>query len=524
MLLLPLSGCLGGGSAKGFDAVAAPKWSAGHSWTYRLSQSVSESVGRVQPTTEGQETSLVLTVINTTEPLEGEPAYYVSAEHEGGEYLDHPFFDGSLLAYAQSNLNVIARGHDSPLLAVPQSMPVDGSLSEPQSGDPCEGRPRIDKVDAEETLPAPAFPLASDGTERGTWGAVGDGFAFDYVLRVEGMKTVEVLAGDFEAVHVSLDMSPSAAVSEDTFTAFRVHADYWYSPLVENFVRIDLTASAAGGLGEERGTFRFESRAEVADFDLAIMDESPAPVLNAPHTQELGGLRIVSDVRLDQNVATEPLVARFALEATPGDAYYGGPIESVGTFGEPPYDPATHSVYWRVSGPTRFHGPVGYSVTTRQSETLQYTFHAAGHYSISAEVRPLVCGQPWLGSAYGTATPYWEKTWTVEIDPGPAHTIHLDDFHIEAYPSSTKLTWTKAGDATPLDGGHVRLTDPYQRTHRTSNGDANILRSLPGDWKIDWEAYGFETGFDGVATPVVGDDVRVTLRIDYDSPYGHVHF
>lgn len=512
---VPLSGCFDG-SAKAFDVIAAPVWSAGHTWTYEVTSSSSGSYGEddyVEEIDEESSDRVVLSVFNTTEPLDGEAVYYAQVESEDS-YVDHPFFSSQIVAYSQSTLAVTGTGYDyHTIYAEPEIAysRVGGPYPDSTYDDPCANRGRINADDEHDSLPVGQFPL-SKGTVRGQWSPSGeDDFAFDYVLRVEGMEAIETKAGRFEAVPIIVDMTPTilGGANQD-FTAFRIHGEYWYAPAVEQYVRMDLTATASGGFAGERGSFHYTSNAELLDYDLAQSLGRPAPfaVSNAPVPYV--PMQIVTDQTFPQNAAEGPIKAKFALAAGQSSGYMYMDDNELPIVAFPPtvpYDAANYTVSWRIHSSDYSDG----EYATGEGDVFEYEFPTAGRFSIQAYLNPRVCGAGHQSTYYGTITNYWEKEWTVNVEPGLAHTIPVDHFPVSAFPAQTLLEWT-VGERE-LDRGNVIFTNPFGESMTATEGDGNAF-FVSGDWKLDWDAYGAPSPTTG--TPVIGDDVTIRLRLDYD--------
>jgi hypothetical protein len=516
LLVLPVSGCLGSGTGKAFDSVAVPVWSAGHSWTYQVGQSSSEpGDGGSGAQTESHETRVTQTVFNTTEPLEGSPVYYVRTSTDDGKFVDDPFLAGGIIAYEQSDLRVVGHGWDDGTSA-PHAVPVSHGSGDlpPPPADPCEGRGHIEPTSDDVSFPGPAFPLRAGSTDRGTWGEGGDeGPRFDYVLRVEGVETIEVPAGTFDAIHVSVDMSPALGDGTQEFLSFHVRGDSWYAPAVENYVRTEFVASATSGFTGRMESYSFESHTALASYVLGEVPESPAPAAYGAYPAMMPSYEIVSDIRLPQNVADGPVTARFALAKSEGQPGVG--VRSVEAFPPPlPFDGDKYTVYWRVT-PGDF-----VQMSAGTGLVYERVFDRAGTFAVFADVRPLDCGLPAAGTAVTRGSNYWERSWSVAVDAGLPRQITIDTFPVESMATTATLAWSTKG--TGLDEGYATLTDPQGHAHKGSQGTSNPVWYGPGTWRIEWQAQGKELAY-GTATPVVGDDVTLRLRIDYeDAPFHFV--
>ena len=517
---LPFAGCLGAGSSKSFDPIPAPAWSAGNTWTLDSTESMSASGFGEDEGGEERTTSIVLRVFNTTEPFQGEPAYFVDVDGSDPE-VENPFIEGSMLAYSQDDLRLLGRGADSLYPeAVPLTSPHGGfhdgysPVDEASYVDPCEGRGRIEAVDESDMFPTPAFPLAAHDSRRGTWRpGHEDGPSFDYVMRVEGREGVNVPAGHFDAIHMSFDMLTTDDGSEEAFGSFRVHGDYWYAPEVRYYARMMLTATMSQGFAESGpGAFTFVSDVQLTSYDLATEAATPAPIAFEPGGADYRAYEIVSDVNVPGNVGEGPVEVRFALtDATP--SRYDSVVRSSPAFPPAvPYDAEAAEVHWTL------RSMYGTPFAVGTGPVFAHTFDRPGRFSIQADVRPRTCGALAPSSAYGGLYHNWEKTWDVIVEPAAQRSLGLGTFPFELYPSDSSIKWTNEG--LGIDGGYATITDPYGREYRTGNGD-KIHQKLPastGDWRLDWHPTGPQT-YLGSDLPPVGDEIRLTLRLDYSSEY-----
>lgn len=506
-----LAGCAfpGGGVGKAFDAIPAPVWSAGYSWTYGVvasSQETSFEGGEFDGDSDTQTVRATFTVVNTSTVVLGEPVYVVKVDQS----LDHPMFQGQWQAYTQRGLGLAAIGYD---------FEREIREEEPSSFDACRGTQPMVPVPPGERFPMLPFPLDDDATARGSWG-FDEPFVFEYEIQVHGMVSVKVPAGEFEAVYVTTDLRPRPPVEfqqdpDFPIFNFRIRTEQWYSPDVRFFVKNVVAASAEASAGSE-GSFRFAYRSamELEDFSLQAGPEGDVPEVATPEPREpvavpYRSYRVVSDQRFPVNVADGPVAARFGLEDA-GPRPPDGPPRVVHGDAVPEgldFDHEKHRVVWTVES---WNGG-GYERFEDSGDVLAFTFTRGGKFAMRAEIRPLECGGPYLGSAFGEVSTYWEKTFRIDGQLGPQRVVSVGEFPVEEGAFWGRATWTAQPTiAVVADRGHPVFRSPDGRSQAApsgSPGEAGFNPYPAGLWKVDWDT----------EAVTLGDDFDLTVLVSYDN-------
>lgn len=531
------SGCVlptGGGSVKEFDPIEVPAWETGYSWTYRATRSFHASGtydGRSESQSESDTQDVTLRVFNTTQPVFDEAVYYVRSSQE----LYHPFLRGTVQALTQSDLALAAYGYMPDIVALSSAEPTPASsgavaYSQPMVVrgpiGPCSGVPPLTYVPDDARFPLLDFPLDDGQSFSGRFSAEpGDPFTLRYVSRVRGLVDVTVPAGTFPAVYVTqtmeADLPPEFGGERSGFDV-RLRAEHWYSPDVRYLAKslITFTGSMPDFDGGASSSIRMVMNLELVSFDLTVGPDEPAPPVQEYESYadvyfEPAPYRIVTDTMFPINVAEGSATARFALQPYGNDGRFHespGAIEVVGELPPAPdFNHSSHHVVWTVTN----WGSGGSPSPASEGDVLTFEFDRGGVYEIHAEIQPIQCGGYWLGSAHATVAAFWEKTFQIPIDAGLPRVLQVGKFPVEPGASSGFASWSfQPAVATNLDRGHPLFYAPDGRVQSRSAGNVRQIEFSPhppGGWSLGWDT----------ETVTVGDDVRLTLRINYDHGYAY---
>lgn len=513
------AGCLvGGGDGKGFDSISVPSWSAGYAWTYateeRFSSSGGSDFGDGDRSNKGH---VSFEVFNTAEPLAGEAVYYLKSTGK----LDHPLWGSDIFALTQDDLALAGTGSElMHLMAVPAYPHGDGVYTDDYE-DPCAARGTIDPTSPEEAFPAPDFPLEQGRNVRGMWSMDGDddGFGLQWVMRTHGLRSVTVPAGRFDAVLVTLDMTPGMLLRDQESMGgdFKIHAEYWYAPAVKYFAKMSITATVADI--EEMGSYEFRSVAELSEFDLTSAPATPAPFAqtNMPKTNRV---EVVSDTTFPVNLADGPVQAKFGLADGGADAHYQYRLEKAqGVPATSPLDPKEQEVVWSIL-------QNGREVLRSVGPTVDVKLDEIGGYSIAADIRPVVCGVAWRSMLRPSADTTWSKTYTRHFDPGVADLIKLESLPTQDDTLDATVSWTMTAPMSSyLSGGSPRFVDPSGTAHQLGGDTSGATFQLaPGAWTLAWQEEG-PTVYALSAPVTAGGDLSLTLTLQrpFSPPYYPSH-
>lgn len=516
-LSLFVAGCVQGNTAKAIDPTAAPVWEAGYTWTYDVISSSHESVvesGRVDGDTDRNREVVTVTVFNTTTTLLGEDVYYVRLSQS----VDHPLFEGTIQALTKDSLSIAGRAWNDHYAkpAPPRPVAVSDDLTyavPPEPYNPCDGVVTIYPTPPEERFPALRFPLDDGNTWTDEILEPEDDFvSFHYTGRTHGLVEVTVPAGTFSAIYATVDLVPVLPDEAEQYGEFkfRAKAEYWYSPDAQNLVKSLVSFSGQASMRGEPQSFQFgyTSTMSLRSYNLEAGPDEPAPMVqeDGARYEPTRGWEIVADKPVPLNVADGPRPVTFALAASDhGPPRYDGQPRVATPLPSSGLDPEAHRIYWRLLPDYE-----SWNFVDGFGDTFTYNFTDGGAYRIEANVQPLKCGGSWLGSAQTSVATFWEKTYKVAMDLGLPRTVEVGRFPVVQGAREGKVAWTMTpASVTLLDNGRPILYEPSGRTvapaGASTSGSFPFTPYATGSWRLVWES----------SRPTVGDDVSLTLRVEY---------
>lgn len=511
------AGCLEGDSqAQDFDPVAAPEWVAGQSWTYEVSASgFLPFEGSIDDSTE-----VTVRVLNTEQAFDGQPVYYVRSD----EILPHPLmFSEPLQVLRQGDLSLVASEYVNHAISAPPPAPVisewstSGGAGAWSWASPCKAALRP-VAEAAQVQVAP-FPLVHGKTWSGSFGD-GELDAFQFFGTIGGMERVETTAGSFDAVRLTYTyrLSPEAQahLAEDEEIEFRF--EQWYAPAIGFFAKSEatFTYSAPGGkvsLSSTVDLVSYEAGDGAQESVPAVRERAQAPAAVSLHSS-IGGafnvadgpvtatLRLVDGAWADLDEEAEPTQETVPLADVDLDAY---------------------KVRWSVQSLVDGGHHLEFAPDPRSAEL---TLGEPGWYDVSARLEPVYCGDPQGGSGHQSLEAFWEKTYLVEVEAGLGQQYELDTVHINEGASMATFAWQleRALPAVyndePMDDGEPVVYGPGGESWDIDAGEneATFDPHAHGDYALKWQALGPAQSLG----PVAGDDVTVTLRVNYASPVDYV--
>jgi hypothetical protein len=529
MVSISLAGCTDlFGGAKEFSPIEAPDWEAGYSWSYHQAQRIYESrqAGPVMKNSPADvsESDVEMRVFNTTAPYLGEDVYYVRVvddDFDGGPFLEAP-----LMVLSKGQLSIRATGYpsgDAPHPAEPMlSYAPYNYPATPAWTDPCNGQETVYDAEGGEHLAYYRFPLESGRSWTGNMG--GNEFSIPYKFTVGGLEKVQTPAGEFNAARVTMRSQDSKSISSALFSV-DIQMDYWWAREVRNVVRSDVLVQYTSGFGGETYRGEFHQRSELTGYSLVAGNASPAPlrweeVVRAK--MEDRAWQIEADSLMPVNLSAGPAKVTFGLRSdASGGNWDGNPTFDAYPAG-PELDPKKHSVLWTMTPegypPYSFSNP---AVKQVLGPTATFEIPMAMAYGLSAEVVPLVCGEPRLGSASGRVSTLWTDTYSGRQSAAPsltAQNVFLGRFDVTATYANGRLSYDMqraASGGLLQDSGTLQLKDSYGMTVGLFNEGARTYGFLAEGNRGPYSVY-FQYN-----SPVIFGEL-VTARVSL--VYGDSHF
>lgn len=499
---LVLSGCAfpGGNVGKAFDAIEAPIWEPGYSWTYDVvasSQMSGFDRGGLGSDSDSQRGRVTMTVLNTTKEVHGEPVYVVSL----GEGFDHPLFEGDTQALTQRDLELAAIGYTQRYYS-------------PGGSDPCRGASPLQPVEGSQRLPTVQFPLDDGASWTGSLGIEED-FGMQYTMSVHGLVDVQTPAGSFQAVYVTTDFQPGdmpeGGAEGLDMSDFSLRSEQWYSPDVKYLVKHVFTASASASEGGDRYQFAYRTTAVLSEYSLEAGPEQESPEIMdrmEPTAVRYEPTRIVSDTEFPVNIADGPVTARLTLEPmnTLGYGYqdviaYKPELQTVA------YDNETHEIGWTVTTYSN-----GYTEEARSTgDILELAMERGGEYQVRAAIQPKKCGANMVSDAYGRASAFWSKTFEFETGSGDLpQTIDIADVPVEVNAYEAMVSWVrepKVGYSTDQANVVIRGPDGHVQSYSANSPGRTDFSAYPaGLHAVSWQTTGL---------PSMGEFIELTVTITY---------
>lgn len=515
VLAMALSGCTVTSSVKlgrPFDPIAAPVWKAGYTWSYDVTTSFrasgfGEGFGD-ESFSEADRQRVTLTVFNTSAPVDGEDVYYVRAD----EPLEsNPLFSGSVWAYSQGQLEELANAWIDSVakpMAVQYDIAYPHAYSPRPEYDPCDGLQPLYRKPLAERSSLFRFPLDDGAAHEGVMNS--DGLEFAFKSRLNGLVDVKVPAGTYKAVYITTDFEPDLPAEAEGYglnIQFRVET--WYSPEIRYLAKTYIRAQGSIEGSRTGDGFQFSFNMELRDVVLTEQPEQPAPPIidGIVSTPAIPSFRIARTDG-DPNIANGTFETTFSLKPSkPGYHmdYFGEGMETVGEHAPLDWiDHTTHQVRWLLTKDYEYD-----SVEESFGDTFTHGFKDGGRWRVEAQIVPLKCGLPSLGSQVAAFATYYEKTFTVNQDAGPGATRSVGTFEVGDGPIEGVLTWThQPAVGSGYNPGRPSVRSPSGMSLGPSNPSASTHRFYPDDdgtWTLQWIQDGL----------TLGDDARVKVRIDY---------
>lgn len=481
-----------------FEAVAAPQWHPGYTWTYSSEVQTNGAMGQDGAEAHQRATaSLTLSVINTTTPYHDEAVYYLVASGTAREGADHPLVHGDVTALRQSDLQVAAAGWTMLYAVAEPTEPGDlaSAIAE------CEAPATLEPVEPAERFPQPRFPIQADDEWSGFIGE--DGERISYTVKTLGWETISTAAGSFRAVKVVAEFEESEADGDFRFLGGR--SETWYAPDVRNWVQSTVEVAAEF----EGQPLTFSSNIELREFSLEPGPASPAPIPRDEAAARSIQFSLYTTDALPLDLSSGPVTLDLA--AGPSLDVAQPTLTTVTQF--PPLElPDDVAVTWTLRD-------AQYNAVDRaQGAQVSFPIDRPGSYAVEALLssEPCAAFQSYQ-TAFAEIPTFWSRTWEVEIDPGTPATIDVDDFYVGLGVHSSTVDWEFQREHPPAaDGGKPILRAPDGRDVQVRETGRGFEFDLfpPGQWHLSWVPEGEELLV--MDSPIlVGDDVTVTLAVQY---------
>lgn len=515
-----LAGCLEAGFGA-FDEMAAPSWEAGYRWSYDVAQDGSSKYrenGATAESTVHFDAQVNVTVINTTQPLDGHDVYYVETDQEVGDYFGSfgmsPLGEGGLAAVRQSDMHTIARVYHWDW----------------ENG--C-GAAMFQTTDEPQSL---NFPLR----EGKTWTRAEDGVVL--TAEILGQEEVTVPAGTFDAIRVEIKME----IDEDEFDYEYGLRDmystqtYWYAPSVLNIVLVESTSGGSFSEGDESATFKTKSVTQLNDYALDAGQELPVPGLRKDtyrYEMPMANMRVVSDTEFPVNIADGPVTANFGVQFDSMGFHESVPMpveesehthegESVTESNEPQHAHPTTTVSAIQDSPTydRDRFTLVWTVYTGSeqplrivADSLEWTFGDVAYVRVEATLEPVERVEPDSDCAYAVRPSYWQvpasmtadsiwaKSFSINADAGQPYDMNLATIPIGPGAFGMHSEWHIESPPGGIhdDAGPVFIADSGQEYGPADNRDGwfEQYEMVPGpELLVVWRVNGF--GVEGTNVPL----------------------